>query len=144
MNRSLSLVLCMLCASSALAEPTPSPQSAATALIEAELLAPLREVELKRSPFSRVPRRPLERTLRVVERAGQVDAQGRTFLSFAIDVRKPSTDGSRLEKNAIVGCVYVDQREVYVRAGARYQRAKDMLAKSEVMRRDVCRAAGSR
>jgi hypothetical protein len=100
-----------------------APDRAVTKLVEAALLEPLARREAARSRYSRVRMPPAARQVRVLEEAK--DTQGRTFVRFAVD-EKRSADW---ERNATLGCAYLEDGAVFVSRGGRVQSAAQYLGK---------------
>lgn len=144
MKRSLSCLISMFCASVALAEP-PAPaaatRSAVSELVDAQLLAPLRKVESKRSRFSRAAPVVVQRRVRVLDAAALIDARGKAFIRFAIDERRSRSEHGPWSKGSVVGCAYLNERELFVRRGPAYVPANMLLGEDAAARADVCRAA---
>jgi hypothetical protein len=150
MKKWLWCLLSMLCASAALAEPpapapAPAPDSktraAASALVKKRLIQPLAQAQQKRSRFSRSAPVPTERRVRVLDTTAQTDVHGKHFVRFAVDERLRWDDDSEWEMDAILGCAYLDQKEVFVKRGEDYVPASNTLGKDGKARSDVCRAA---
>ena len=143
MKKSSLFLLSMLCASVALAEPpapAPAAKQDAAALVNQQLVQPLKQAEARRSRFSRAARPPKERRVRVLDEVAQTDVHGRRFVRFAIDVRYRSAE-TCWKKDALVGCAYLDQKEVFLQRGADYVPATTALGKDGEPRADVCRGA---
>ena len=62
------------------------------------------------------------------------------FVRFAIDVRYRSAE-TGWKKDALVGCAYLDHKEVFLQRGADYVPATTALGKDGEPRADVCRGA---
>lgn len=97
-----------------------SPQS----IVEANLLDPLQQKELKRPKFSRAAPPPSARRIRILDEKPRADARGRAFVSFAIDETHSfrSVDSKEIaedewHRDRIVGCVYPESGEVIVKMG---------------------------
>ena len=104
----------------------------AQALVQAKLLEPLEKKDADRSRFSRAPLPPQTRRIRILEKAPQSDAKGRSFIPFAID--ESHYLGSNAEipeeswlKNAITGCVYLGSGDVMVQRGEVYYASSVLL-----------------
>jgi len=144
--RKLSLVLLsMLCTSVVLAEPpaaTPSKtQEAASALVNKQVVQVLKKREAKRSRFSRASPAPQARRVRMLDAVAQADSHGKQFVRFAIDVRHRRAENGEWELEAFLGCVYVDQREIFLQQGADYLPASSVLNGDGEAQPDVCRPA---
>jgi hypothetical protein len=145
MKSSLPLLISMLCTSVALAEPPAPPatktQSAAAELVNAQLLVPLKKVESKRSRFSRAAPVAVQRRVRVLDAVALTDTRGKSFVRFAIDERRSLNEQAPWRRDSVLGCAYLNERELFVRRGEAYLPAQSMLGKEEKERADVCRAA---
>ena len=116
--------------------------SAAARLVSQQLLEPMREADSERSIFSRVPL-PSDRRARILE-GEHVDARGRTFVRFAIDLYFGRGD-DHPNTNVMSGCVYPGRGEVFVesRAGSgEFVPAWSYLYGPEIVA-GVCHEAGS-
>ena len=101
-----------------------SPVERARQRVQQGLVKPLAAQEGSR--FSRARPAPRERRVRVTEAAGVPDKSGRSFLPFAIDVRF----GGEWRANDIVGCVYTDTGDLFVKKGDAYRPAAFLLGKN--------------
>jgi hypothetical protein len=121
MKKSLTFLLSTLCASVALAEPPPAPptkvQQAASALVDKQLVQPLKKSEAKRKRFSRSSP-PKARRVRVLDTVAVMDVHGKQFVRFAVDARYTWDADEEWEESVYMGCVYVDQKHVFVASGA--------------------------
>lgn len=141
MRRSLPLVVSMLCASAALAEPPASDDAArAGALIDAQLIAPLKKAEKKRARFSRAMPGATERRVDVQASAAASDARGEAFVPFSVDVRRPWDAPGRWARAELTGCAYLGAGAVYVRSGDHYVPAKHLLGQGGKAPAGVCAA----
>ncbi len=149
MKSLVSVLVLMLCASVALADspqpsnPATSPsdeQKAASKLLEEALVVPLRKAERRRSKFSRAAPVARERRVRVHDAVAQLDARGKPFVRFTIDVHDSLDEDPSWQLGAIVGCVYTQEREVYIQRGEHFVPAAGALGKSVKAVPDVCRA----
>jgi hypothetical protein len=68
----------------------------------------------------------------------QTDASKRVFASFAIDVR---FGNSEWHENDVVGCVYKDSGQIFVRIADEYRPAAYLLGKNVDAVKGVCEAA---
>lgn len=141
MKRSLPFIVSMLFASSSLAEPGAAPK-AAGALVDSELVVPLKKAEAKRARFSRAMPTPTERRVRVLD-GSATDARGREFLRFAIDLRRPWSEHGGWQRDGLVGCVYLGSREVFVKVEDRYVPAKELLGRQGKAAPGVCVASAA-
>lgn len=145
--RKLSLVvlLSMLCTDIALAEPpaaTPSKtREAASALVDKQVVGPLKKAEAKRSKFSRAAPPPKARRVRVLDTVASSDVNGKQFVRFAVDVKHRWSEDGKWKEGAFVGCVYVDDKQVFVEQGDDFVPARDMLSGDGEPQEDVCIAA---
>jgi hypothetical protein len=107
----LAIVLCSLLASMAHATPPDdATQAQVETLVQQKLLRPLAKRDDERSRFSRARMAPAERRARVLD--VEVDANGATFVRFAVDAR--SSSRQRWQPTTIVGCAYPARDEVFV------------------------------
>jgi hypothetical protein len=118
MKKLLAFVCSTLCASVVLAEP-PAPatkvQQAASALVDKQLVQPLKKSEAKRKRFSRSSP-PKARRVRVLDAVAMIDVRGKPFVRFAVDARYSWNDDETWEEH-YAGCVYIDQKQVFVEQG---------------------------
>jgi hypothetical protein len=120
MKKLLTFVCSTLCASVVLAEPPAPPtkmQQAASALVDKQLVQPLKKSEAKRKRFSRSSP-PKARRVRVLDAVAMMDVHGKQFVRFAVDARYSWDDEATWEEGMYTGCVYVDQKQVFVEQGA--------------------------
>jgi hypothetical protein len=145
MKNSFPFLVWMLCASAALAEPPVAPlnesQNAAAELVNKQLLLPLQKAESKRKRFSRAAPAPVERRVRVLDTEGQLDARGKQFVRFAIDVRHAWDERGAWQRDSVLGCAYPSEREVFVQQGRGYRAARSLLGQREKEQANVCRLA---
>jgi hypothetical protein len=114
---------------SGLEAPSPTVKKSVAALIQKKLIKPLNKKERRRSMFSRAPMPAQERQVRVIKQGK--DAQGRAFVTFAIDQRFGlGLDENAWEKDAWLGCTYLENGRIFVKVGDEYRRAKVLLGKS--------------
>jgi hypothetical protein len=116
----------------------PSPSEWAQRRVEDGLVKPLGQQEDRR--FSRARPAPRERRVRVTRSEATPDAKGRTFLTFAIDVRF----GSEWRENDIVGCVYRGSGNLFVKKGDAYRPAAFLLGKDAKPVPGVCEGSTPR
>ncbi len=93
------------------------------------LVEPLAAKEDRQSKFSRARMPPQERRVRIGEKPA-TDAEGRIFYTFSIDARHGFLDddaGWRL--SAHTGCVYPEDRQVFVKVGEAVRPAAFLLGK---------------
>jgi hypothetical protein len=134
--RKLSLVLLsMLCTNVALAEPP------AAALVDKQLVQPLKKAEAKRSKFSRAAPPPKARRVRVLDTVAMRDVNGKHFVRFAVDIKHRYSENGEWTEGAFLGCVYVDEKKVYVEQGSDFVPASDVLDGDGEPQDDVCIAA---
>jgi hypothetical protein len=103
--------------------------------VDEGLVKPL--AKLEGGHFSRERPPPRERRTRVTQETATPDKRGRSFVSFAIDVRF----GTEWHENDVVGCVYRSSGEIFVKAGAAYRPASFLLGKNVGPVAGVCEAA---
>jgi hypothetical protein len=143
--KSLPFLVLMLCASVAFAEPPAPPsteaQAAAAELVDKQLLAPLKKAESKRARYSRAAPAPVQRRVRVLDTVTRNDVHGRPFVRFAVDERRGWDEKGAWRSDRVLGCAYLNEREVFVQRGDAYLPARSMLGKDAAERSDVCRAA---
>ena len=139
MKKSSLVLLSMLCADTAFAEPPAG--KAAEALVQKQVVEPLKKADAKRSKFSRAAPPPKARRVRVLDTVAQADARGKHFVRFAIDVRHRYSEDGEWALEAYLGCVYVDQRAVFLQQGSDYQTARAWLAGGDEVDSDACRPA---
>jgi len=140
----LSMLLTNLCASVALAEaPVDASklQEGATALVNKQIVQPLKRSEAKRKRFSRDPEPPKSRRVRVLDAEAQTDAHGEQFVRFAVDALFRWEEDGKWTEDVYVGCVYLEQRAVFVQQESGYTPASRALMGEDDARLDVCRAA---
>lgn len=135
MVSSLALALSLVPSFATADEPTPAQQCEKR--VREGLLAPLAEQEANTSRFSRARMPPRERRLRVTQVTPAVDAAGRPFMTFAIDVRW----GDDWRDNDIVGCAYLKSGDLFVKRGEEFRSAAILLGKPADPAPGVCKAA---
>ena len=91
--------------------------------VEEALVKPLAQAQGKR--FSRARPPPRERRVRITQSTPLRDARGRAFVPFAVDVRF----GSDWQRDDIVGCVYRESGDVFVKRGDAHRPAAFLLGK---------------
>ena len=106
--------------------------------VEDGLVKPLAQSEDSR--FSRMRPPPRERRVRVLQSTLSRDKNGRAFVGFAIDVRF----GSEWRRDDIVGCVYRESGDIFVKKGDAYRPAAFLLGKNVEPVAGVCQAAAAR
>lgn len=134
MSRSLAI---LILATSSLAsagsetKPTSPELQQAVALVDAGLLRPLASKEHERGKFSRARPPAAQRRVRPLELAR--DSSGKAFVAFAVDERHGWFDESEGEdkwvKDQILGCAYLESREVFVKRGKAFHPAAAKLGK---------------
>jgi len=117
-------------------EPTPAQQCEKR--VREGLVAPLTEYEANRSRFSRARMPPGERRVRITQVTPSVDAAGRPFMAFAIDVK---WGGDEWHENDIVGCAYTKGGEIFVKRGDDFRPAAILMGKPGDSVAGVCKAA---
>jgi hypothetical protein len=143
MKKLLPFLTLTLFASATLAEPPAPVKGTAEQLVQQKVLAPLQKIEGKRSRFSRAMPVQVQRRVRVLDTVVETDARGRQFVRFAIDVRRDFFDEEATwESNAIVGCAYPKEREVFVRRDDAYYPASIVVGRDARVERGACQAAG--
>lgn len=136
MVSSFALALSLVPSFATADEPTPAQQCEKR--VREGLVAPLAEYEANRSRFSRARLPPGERRVRVTQTTPAVDAAGRQFMTFAIDVR---WGGTEWHENDIVGCAYTKTGEIFVKRGEEFRAAGILLGKPADPVAGVCKAA---
>ncbi len=135
----------MLCANMAHAEPPAPPStteigSAVSELVDKQLLTPLKKVDSKRRRFSRAAPVPVQRRIRVLDTVAVTDVRGKQFVRFAIDTRRSFDEHGSWQQDSVVGCAYLNERQVFVRHGDAYRPARSLLGEDQKERPGVCRA----
>jgi hypothetical protein len=115
----------------------PPPAAKVQARVEEGLLKPLAEQEKSRSRFSRARMPPRERRARVTQVTPTRDPSGRQFMAFALDVKY----GSEWRENDVVGCAYLDNRDLFVKLGSEYRPSAVLLGQAGDAVQGVCVAA---
>jgi hypothetical protein len=138
MKRSLPFLLLTLCVSTALAEPPEVQPQVVQSLVQRVLLQPVAKAESKRKRFSRMAPVSVERRVRVLDAIALTDARGNHFVRFAVDARSNLDDDLAWNSGAFVGCVYPEQRKVFVQQGEGYVPASDLSDDPQPI---VCRPA---
>jgi hypothetical protein len=121
--------------------PAPSKAREATALVNKEVVQPLKKSDAKRSKYSRAAPPPKARRVRVTDQVAQVDANGKHFVRFAIDVQHRFAEEGQWQQDAFLGCVYVEEKQVVLEQGSDYRPASDVLDGDGEPEPDACRAA---
>jgi hypothetical protein len=101
------------------------------------LIKPLAKLEGR---FSRSRPAPHARRVRVIQSTVSLDKSGRAFVPFAIDVRF----GSEWHDDDIVGCVYRESGDLFVKKGDSYRPSAFLLGKNVEPVAGVCEAAAPR
>ena len=138
----LSILALLLFSHTTFAEPTAangSPPGAKTAqaktaqaLVSRELTQPLAAKESERSRFSRASLPAQERRVRILDDQASQDAAGNSFVRFAVDARhgfREPGDAEGWRLATIVGCVYPDRSQVFVKKGDEFRPAAFLLGK---------------
>lgn len=76
--------------------------------------------------------------MRITQVTPSVDAQGRPFMAFAIDVK---WGGDEWHENDIVGCAYTKSGELFVKRGDDFRPAGILMGKPGDAVAGVCKAA---
>jgi hypothetical protein len=137
----LSMLALLAFSHTTFAEPASGPAPAANsaqartaeALVRRDLVQPLAAKEGTRSKFSRASLPPQERRVRILDDQPGKDAEGIAFVRFAVDARHgfaAADDESQWRLAAIVGCVYLDRNQVFVKRGNEYRPAAFLLGKN--------------
>lgn len=129
--------------------PAAGNPASAQAIVEAKLVAPLQQKEAKRPIFSRAPKPPSARRVRILDETRNTDAKGHAFLSFAVDETRSFTrEAGRgvpedaWHQGAIVGCVYPDSGKVIVKLGETYYPASVLWgSQAEAAPAEACRGS---
>jgi hypothetical protein len=108
--------------------------------VEKGLVEPLAQKEKERSRFSRARMPPQERRVRVTQAAVALDASGRAYMAFAVDVRR----GTEWHENDVVGCAYTQTGALFVKRGDEYRPAEILLGKDVDVASGVCTPAKAR
>lgn len=116
------------------------PASVVRRRVEKGLLEPLAQKEKERSRFSRARMPPQERRVRVTQTALTVDASGRAYMTFAVDVRYDST----WHENDVIGCAYTQTGALFVKRGDEFRPADVLLGKDVDVVPGVCTPAKAR
>ena len=116
------------------------PAAAVQRRVEKGLLEPLALKEKERSRFSRARMPPQERRVRVTQAAVTLDASGRPYMAFAVDVRR----GTEWQENDVVGCAYTQSGALFVKRGDEYRPAEILLGKNAAVAPNVCMPAKAR
>jgi hypothetical protein len=106
--------------------------------VEEAIVKPLEQAQGKR--FSRARPPPRERRVRVTQSTAMRDARGRAFVPFAVDVRF----GSEWQRDDVVGCVYRENGDVFVKRGDAHRPAAFLLGKNAQAVAGACTAAPAR
>lgn len=104
------------------------------------LVEPLAQKDKERSRFSRSRPPPQERRVRVTQAAATLDASGRAYMAFAVDVRR----GPEWHENDVVGCAYIQTGALFVKYGADYRPAEILLGKDVEVAPNVCKPGKAR
>jgi hypothetical protein len=138
----LSMLALLLFSHTTFAEPTAangSPPDAKTAqaktaqaVVGRVLTEPLAAKENEHSRFSRAALPAQERRVRILDEQASKDAAGNSFVRFAVDARhgfRESGDGDGWRLATIVGCVYPDRNQVFIKKGDEFRPAAFLLGK---------------
>jgi hypothetical protein len=116
----------------------PSPTEWAEHRVQDGIVKPLAAREGNRFSRSRPP--PRERRVRVTQAALVPDKNGRSFMTFAVDVRF----AGEWQQNDIVGCVYAGSGDLFVKRGDAYRPAAFLFGKNLDAVAGVCEPAPAR
>lgn len=140
--KSLSLALgcsILILSVDALASAPSKLEVTVAAVVKQKLLDPLHERERERGNYSRVPRPPLDRKVRVLDSSVKKDKSGAEFVTIAIDAK-----GKRQSewKEELVGCVYLSNDAIFWKRGdSDYRSFETLLGKKSDKPADtVCQA----
>ena len=75
--------------------------------------------------------------MRVTQTAVTLDASGRPYIAFAVDVRR----GAEWQDNDVVGCGYPQTGALFVKRGDGYRPAEILLGKDVEVAPSVCTPA---
>jgi hypothetical protein len=106
--------------------------------VEDGLVKPL-DAKHDRIPSRALPP-PRARRVRVTQSTLSTDKSGRSFVPFSVDVKYGSSEWS---KDDIVGCVYRETGELFVKKGDAYRPAEFLLGKNVKPVPGVCEAAAT-
>ena len=106
--------------------------------VETDFVAKLTARENDTSRFSRMRPPPRERRVRMTETNPVHDQAGHSFLSFAVDGKYAGGDW---QANEIVGCVYPEKGEMFVKIGDGFRPASFLLGTAAEPVAGVCRSA---
>jgi len=76
----------------------------------------------------------------MLDTSAQPDARGKSFVRFAVDERYEG-DEAEWQQNAIIGCVYLEQKQVFFQRAADYVPASAALGRDVKPQTQVCRSA---
>ncbi len=131
-----------------LASASPSEQEA-EAVIKKQLIAKLTAKEERHSRFSRAYIPPQVRRVRVTDEVAKTDEKGGEFMTFAVDAHHgfaeeaPAADSKDWRKDSIVGCVYPESGEIFVKKNDKYVSSAMLLGKkASAAPEHVCVAKG--
>lgn len=133
-------VLALLLVPPSSASADEAPAAVVQRRVEKALLQPLTQKEPHRSRFSRAAMPPGERRVRVTQSAVSIDASGRAYMAFAVDVRY----GGEWQENDVVGCGYPQTGALFVKRGDSYRPAEILLGKDVPVAANVCTPAKAR
>lgn len=105
--------------------------------VEVGLLKELAQKDSKRSKFSRSRPPPAERRARIVASTASYDPGGLAFAPYAVDARW----GDEWQKDDLVGCVYKDSGNLYVKLGDDFFPVSILLGEGGEKVTGVCQAA---
>lgn len=144
MKHWLPFLILTLFANLAAAEPPTSgadTEKSVKQLVDKKLVKPLKRVESKRSRFSRAAVVPVQRRVRVLDTAPKTDKNGKRFVRFAIDERRFRRKSANWAKGRVVGCAYLEGKDVFVQRGEGFVPARRLLGKKGKAPAGVCQTA---
>ena len=100
----------------------------------------LKPIAAFQNKFSRARPPPHETRVRVLGTTPSIDAAGRPFVAFAVDVNY----GSQWQENDIVGCEYPKTGLLFAKIGDSYRPASFLFGKVAEVVPGVCTAAPER
>lgn len=105
--------------------------------VEVGVIKELAKKDAKRSKFSRSRPPPAERRARIVAAAPSFDKGGLAFAPFAVDARW----GDEWQNGDVVGCVYKDSGNLYVKLGQDFFPVSILLGEGGEKVSGVCEPA---
>jgi hypothetical protein len=105
--------------------------------VEVGVIKELAQKDSKRSKFSRSRPPPAERRARIVASSPSYDKGGLAFAPYAVDARW----GDEWQNGDVVGCVYKDSGNLYVKLGDEFYPVSILLGEGGEKVSGVCEAA---